>query len=82
MTCVHLNDRVCSLGLYGGRPSPGVCQQCPSYDGPPRGVGDVVETVARKTGIKGAVKRIVGECVGCEERRQWLNRTFPRPDAQ
>lgn len=41
MSCKHLNGGVCSLGLYGGRPTPGVCRQCSSYDGPPM---DPVET--------------------------------------
>ena len=46
MTCRHYKDG-CSLGLYGGRPSPGVCRQCPSYSGPPRGLGDVVRACVR-----------------------------------
>ena len=26
--CPHWNNGACGLGLYGGRPSPGVCRQC------------------------------------------------------
>ena len=46
MTCRHYRNG-CTLGLYGGRPSPGVCRQCPSYSGPPRGFGDLVRACVR-----------------------------------
>ena len=46
MTCRHYRNG-CTLGLYGGKPSPGVCRQCPSYSGPPRGLGDVVRACVR-----------------------------------
>ena len=46
MTCRHYRNG-CTLGLYGGRPSPGVCRQCPSYRGPWRGAGDAVRAFVR-----------------------------------
>ena len=46
MTCRHYRNG-CTLGLYGGRPSPGVCRQCPSYRGPLRGAGDAVRSLVR-----------------------------------
>lgn len=46
MTCRHYKDG-CTLGLYGGRPSPGVCRVCPSYRGPWRGAGDAVRALVR-----------------------------------
>ena len=46
MTCRHYRNG-CTLGLYGGRPSPGVCRQCPSYRGPWRGAGDAVRALVR-----------------------------------
>jgi hypothetical protein len=46
MTCRHYSNG-CTLGLYGGRPSSGVCRVCPSYRGRWRGMGDVVRTLAR-----------------------------------
>lgn len=46
MTCRHYRNG-CTLGLYGGRPSPGVCRQCHSYSGPWRGAGDAVRAVVR-----------------------------------
>ena len=46
MTCRHYRNG-CTLGLYGGRPSPGVCRQCSSYSGPPRGLGDAVRACVR-----------------------------------
>lgn len=77
MSCKHHDGYVCSLGLYGGRPSPGVCRQCSSYEGPPRGLGDVIDTGLQKTGVKKVVRKIVGDCGGCEKRRQWLNENLP-----
>ena len=46
MTCRHYRNG-CTLGLYGGRPSPGVCRICPSYSGPWRGLGDAVRACIR-----------------------------------
>ena len=82
--CRHMLEGRCTNGLalplYGDRPSRGVCGLCPHYDGPPRGAGDVVERVARLTGVK-AVVRIVEEATGrkcgCDARRAAMNRTIP-----
>jgi len=38
------------------------------------GLGDVVETITEKTGIKKAVKFIAGEDCGCEERKEKFNK--------
>lgn len=38
-----------------------------------QGLGDVVEQVTKATGIK----KIVGDCDGCEQRKFLLNRLFP-----
>ena len=46
MTCRHYK-KGCTLGLYGGKPSPGVCRICPSYRGAPRGLGDLVRACVR-----------------------------------
>jgi hypothetical protein len=42
-----------------------------------QGLGDVVEKVAKVTGIAAAVKTIVGDNCGCAARRDALNREFP-----
>lgn len=42
-----------------------------------QGLGDVVEHVAKVTGIAAAVKAIVGDDCGCAARRDALNRVFP-----
>ena len=64
--CRHMNAGRCSLGLYGGRPSPGICLKvCADYDGPVRGVGDVVSKITSSVGIK--------PCGGCQERRMRWN---------
>lgn len=46
MTCRHYKGG-CTLGLYGGKPSPGVCRQCSSYSGSWRGAGDAVRAIVR-----------------------------------
>ena len=46
MNCRHY-DNGCTLGLYGGKPSPGVCRQCASYRGSWRGAGDAVRAIVR-----------------------------------
>lgn len=65
------------LGMHGGQPSPGVCLRCEGYDGPPRGMGDVVHVVTKFTGIAPVVKAITkGKC-GCAERRAKMNESMP-----
>jgi hypothetical protein len=82
--CRHMSSGRCTndvaLPLYGDRPSPGVCGICAHYDGPARGAGDLVEKVARFTGIKAAVKaveRATGKPCGCAGRQAALNREIP-----
>lgn len=68
------------MPIYGERPSRGVCRICPHYRGMPRGLGDVVERVARVFGIAKAAKaveRATGKQCGCEQRRAALNEKFP-----
>lgn len=77
VSCKHLQGRKCTLGLYGGAPSPGVCAGCPHYCGPSRGLGDVVHKVAQVTGVAAVVKRVAGEDCGCAGRRAALNRAVP-----
>lgn len=74
MTCKHLRNGACSLGLYGGQPSPGVCWQCESYDGPVRGLGDVIDKATSATGIKRLASK---RGCNCHERRIKLNGTPP-----
>jgi hypothetical protein len=82
--CTHMSSGRCTnalaLPLYGDRPSPGVCRICAHYDGPARGAGDLVEKVARFTGIKAAAKaveRVTGKPCGCASRQQALNSKIP-----
>ncbi|MEN9750925.1 MAG: hypothetical protein RIR23_1000 [Pseudomonadota bacterium] len=42
-----------------------------------KGLGDVVEKVAKVTGIAAAVKSVAGDNCGCAARRDALNRVFP-----
>ena len=42
-----------------------------------KGLGDVVEKVAKVTGIAAAVKTIVGDNCGCAARKERMNAMFP-----
>jgi len=42
-----------------------------------KGLGDTVDKITTKTGIKKVVKKVFGDDCGCEERRQKLNKLFP-----
>lgn len=70
MTCHHLtSDHKCGLGVargINGGPIPlVVCNACPQYDGPIRGLGDMVAKATKAVGIK--------PCEGCNRRRAALN---------
>lgn len=43
----------------------------------PKGLGDKVEKVFEKTGIKSLVNFIAGDDCGCDERKEKLNQMFP-----
>ena len=79
MRCKHLRD-TCGeprADAYGFIPSPGVCAVCPHYEGKARGLGDIVETVTRVTGIKRALRVIRPAGCGCAQRRSEMNARFP-----
>ncbi len=42
-----------------------------------RGLGDVVDAVTTATGIKSIVNAVTGGCVGCQRRREKLNKLVP-----
>ena len=42
-----------------------------------KGLGDIVETVLKATGVDKVAKWILGEDCGCEARKETLNRLFP-----
>ena len=80
MSCSHLHNGRCKLGLFGGRPSAGTCARCDQYAGEARGLGDVVEAVAAATGIKAGVEALAkatGRECGCARRRDKLNQLVP-----
>lgn len=77
MTCKHLWNRVCALGLCNGVPAKSCCARCEKYEGSPRGAGDVVHAVTKFTGIASVVKAVTkGKC-GCAERRAKMNESMP-----
>lgn len=67
--CTHWHKGHCRLNLFGGRPSAGTCARCPEYDGPLRGVGDVVHAVTVAVGLK--------PCKACQQRREAANAAIP-----
>lgn len=45
-----------------------------------KGLGDIIDTTAKMTGIKAVIKKIekvTQKPCGCESRRKYLNRKFP-----
>ena len=88
MNCKHIlihtkYYNVCELGLYGGRPSHGVCRHCISTgankNSNPSGLGDMVHKIAQPIArtIDGALGTDLQNCGGCKNRRAALNRMFP-----
>ena len=82
--CRHWHDcgiaggGCCRLGLYGGRPSHGVCRACPTYTGPNRGLGDWVHRFAKPAAWllnRIARRNVLGNSrCGCHARRIKLNK--------
>ena len=70
--CTNWDGDRCTLGLYGGQPSPGVCFACDQYQGKPRGLGDRVERVIAATGVPKLMKAAGIPC-NCSQRRTALN---------
>ena len=83
MSCDHLRERVCrnpNAELFNIGVVPMVCARCPSYEGPSRGLGDIVHAVTTVTGIAAgarALERITGTPCGCAARRAALNAALP-----
>ena len=42
-----------------------------------KGLGDTIEAITKKTGIKKAVEKVAGKDCGCKKRREALNKKFP-----
>lgn len=42
-----------------------------------KGLGDTIELITETTGIKKAVKWLVGEDCNCDKRKEYLNKKFP-----
>lgn len=42
-----------------------------------KGLGDVIEKITEKTGIKKAVKKLFDDDCGCDKRKEQLNKLFP-----
>jgi hypothetical protein len=78
MGCTFLRPGLrCVLNLATAEQLPAACGTCGRYQGPSRGLGDVVAKVAQVTGVAAVVKRVAGEDCGCAGRRAALNRAVP-----
>ena len=66
----------CVMGLFDGKPSEQNCQECDSYTGPSRGLGDKVAKALQVTGLD-RLKPKSRNC-GCGKRRAKLNKAFPK----
>tara|TARA_Y100001937_G_C6977394_1_gene266119 strand:+ start:71 stop:343 length:273 start_codon:yes stop_codon:yes gene_type:complete len=79
--CNFYRHQTCILGEFGGNPGPEDCASCSKYEGDPRGLGDRVHGVLKRTGVEKVVKKIAGkrDC-GCGKRRAAMNKAFPSKD--
>lgn len=46
-----------------------------------KGLGDTVEKITTATGVKAVVEKVFPDC-GCQDRKEWLNKTFPYVNKQ
>jgi hypothetical protein len=70
--CIHPTLR--------GEASDARCAVCPSYKGSPRGLGDIVHSIAKATGIEAAVNLATDGKCNCPQRRAALNAAVPFTD--
>lgn len=79
--CVWRFGDDCVCPELGGQASEDRCAVCPSYLGRARGMGDIVHSISKRTGIAKAVERLAGgPCSGCAQRRAALNARLPFAD--
>ncbi len=75
--CFFIENGVCKLGLFQGKPKASDCDECEHYSGEARGLGDRVHKVMKTTGVASIVKRVKPQGCGCGKRRAALNRMYP-----
>lgn len=83
MSCQRFVDGKCADAIAVAEhqtdaPTPFMCRACWRYDGPARGLGDIIHTVAVATGAAAVVERVAGGDCGCQKRREALNQVFPK----
>jgi hypothetical protein len=78
MRCRHLTRySECSLGKAPIWSLPMACDSCQSYEGPRRGLGDVVHGVIKVLRLDRIAFRFRRSECGCGRRRSFLNRMMP-----
>lgn len=63
------------------KPTQEYCDGCKDYEGQARGAGDLIHSLAKKTGvdkIANAIERKTKKPCGCNKRRTKLNQLLPR----
>ena len=80
--CIFRSDSHCSHPMLFGPASDERCAPCEKYKGPPRGLGDVVHSIAKATGIAQVVEKVAGKDCGCAKRRAAMNAAIPLADPE
>ena len=64
----------CSKNKFNGFENQNFCENCSDYEGPNRGIGDIISNITKKVGIR--------PCKGCQKRREKLNKLLPIKEKQ
>lgn len=73
-----MHPSLCGHPIVGGATNTERCASCSEYRGSARGLGDVVASVTRLTGVEAIAKRV--GCGGCAKRQAALNAAVPFTD--
>ena len=66
---------------HHGKTDEARCAACAAYTGSPRGLGDIIHTIAAVTGAQAVTSAVTrGDCGGCAKRRAALNAAVPFTD--
>jgi hypothetical protein len=82
--CIFRRGTHCINPRVGGAIDDAACNQCAHYVGLPRGLGDIVERVARLSGlavVAHGVAAATGRPCNCNARRAALNAAIPFADS-
>ena len=78
--CIFKTLGNCTHPKHHGKTDDARCAACQSYTGSPRGLGDIVHTIAKATGAEAVVNAVTGGNCKCPQRRAALNAAVPFTD--